>query len=83
MNKYPSEQINLVLSKWDPIGVGLPLSTSEYQDYIPRIVYAMGNRKEPEKCLESILNDMESGYNSKASSHKKDLLSVVDKILAI
>jgi hypothetical protein len=46
------ENINQVLSEWDPIGVGETIATDEYRGYIPIILRSVNNKKTLIDCLE-------------------------------
>mgnify|MGYP000861175730 FL=1 len=83
MNKI-SEDINRILTKWDPIGVGDNMATDEYQGYIPTIIHLLPNRQELMEYLENILiNEMELDYDSKNKKHFNDLQKVCDILIDI
>ncbi|NLF42136.1 MAG: hypothetical protein GX587_05520 [Bacteroidales bacterium] len=77
------EEVNKVLSEWDPIGVGTPLSLSEYRQYVPKIISKMTNRMELEQSLIEVLENMGLSYNPNDCSHRKDIQEVIRKILSI
>jgi hypothetical protein len=77
------EEVNKILSEWDPIGVGTPLSLSEYRQYVPKIISLMSNRIKLEQYLVEILENMGLSYNPNDYSHRKDIQEVIKKILSI
>lgn len=82
--KRTIENINRILAKWDPIGVGEVISTDEYQGYIPLILKASENKHKLRICLENILiNKLGVGYDSKNKEHSDDLEKICDKIIQV
>jgi hypothetical protein len=76
------ENINKILSEWDPIGVGTTVATSEYKGYIPIILQNVNNTNLLEKCLENILvNQMELDYDAANESHINELQQVCNNII--
>ena len=78
------ENINKILSEWDPIGVGESIATDEYRGYIPIILRSANDVNSLMKCLVSILvNDIGLNYDSSNESQFKDLLQVCEKIIHV
>ena len=70
-----SEDINHILAKWDPIGVGENIATDEYKGYIPMILHLLPNRQELMEYLENVLmNDMGLDYTSNNKKKMKYIL---------
>jgi len=81
--KKTIENINQVLAKWDPIGVGEDIASDEYRGYISLILKSSESQYELMNCLEEIANKMEIGYDPKNKKHLEDLQQVCDKIIQI
>lgn len=77
------DEINNILSEWNPIGVDNEIASDEYKGYIPAIINASNNDEKLVACLEDILNKMELGYDSSDPLHKEELKVVAKKILSI
>jgi hypothetical protein len=78
------KEINWILSEWDPLSLGIPISLNEYSGYIPTIVKHLNNKEELFKCLENILiYDLETGYNPLNLSHRFEVERIVKKISLI
>lgn len=77
------EKINKILSEWDPIEVGYPLSLEEYKKYSSKINMLMTNENELRTYIIKILNEMGLNYNHNDSIQKKDIDKVVQKILRL
>jgi len=56
-----SSKVNKVLAQWNPIGVPLDIADSEYTEYVPYIIDAIGDIKEVTNCLLSILRNIGVG----------------------
>ncbi len=78
------ENINLVLTEWNPIGVPDYIATEEYKSYIPLILQSIENRQELMNCLEDILiNKIEIDYDPTNEEHSEDLQQVCDKLIQV
>lgn len=79
-----SEDINHILAKWDPIGVGENIATDEYKGYIPMILHLLPNRQELMEYLENVLmNEMGLDYNSNNKNHLYDLQKICNSLIEI
>lgn len=74
------DDINKILSDWNPIGVDKEIALDEYKGYIPSIINASNSEEELIICLENILNELELGYNSSDPIHKNEIKEVTLKI---
>ncbi len=79
-----SEEINDILSHWDPLEVGEYISTDEYRGFIPQIIKNIKHKEKLINCLEDILiNHLEVGYDKNNIAHQNDLLKVVVNIMFV
>ena len=79
-----SEDINHILAKWDPIGVGENIATDEYKGYIPMILHLLPNRQELMEYLENdLMNEMGLDYNSNNKNHLYDLQKICNSLIEI
>lgn len=74
------EEVNLILSEWDPIGVGSPISIYEYKQYVPTLIKHIESRIELEQCLINIIINLGLCYNSNDEIQKVDIQNIVDKL---
>lgn len=82
--KKQEEQLNNILSKWNPIEVPIDIAKTEYVNYIPEILSASNNEKSLIDCLKNILiNKMGLDYDEFNLLHKEELKQVALKILAV
>lgn len=82
MKKKTIQNINVILAKWNPIGVDDHIADEEYKGYIPLILKFIEDRDKLEKCLEDILiNKMGVGYNSNNKEHFDDMQQVCDNLI--
>jgi hypothetical protein len=82
--KKAIENINLVLTEWNPIGVPDDIAKEEYKSYIPLILQSIDDRKRLMNCLEDILiNKIEIDYDSTNREHSEDLQLVCDKLIRV
>lgn len=82
--KKAIENINLVLTEWNPIGVPHDIATEEYKSYIPFILQSIENRQQLMNCLEDILiNKIETDYDPTNKEHSEDLEQVCDKLIQV
>ena len=71
-----SEDINHILAKWDPIGVGENIATDEYKGYIPMILHLLPNRQELMEYLENVLmNEMGQTIKITFMTYKKFVIA--------
>ena len=77
------QEINEILSNWDPIGVEKPIAEDEYRGYIPEIMQAMDSKENLKKCLIHILDRLGMSYDVNDNSFEKDILFISEKILAL
>lgn len=47
-----------ILSEWDPIGVGYPLSLSEYSHYAPKLSRLITDEEGLRKCIYRIVDEL-------------------------
>lgn len=78
-----ANKINVILSEWDPIGLGKPISGGEYQGYIPEIISVMDNRGNLEKSLIHILDQLGMSYDTNSKIFHDDIASVAERIFAL
>ena len=79
-----TENINSILSEWDPLNLGEDISQDEYRGYIPLIISNIENKSSLILCLERILvNNLEVGYDCENNEHKKNLEEIATKILQL
>lgn len=81
MNMF--EQINNILTKWDPICIGLPIAQSEYTQYVTPIILLKDNQFELEKYLYKILDDLGLSYDKEDQFVKDDIHNLTIEIQAI
>lgn len=77
------QEINKILSNWDPIGVEKPIADDEYRGYIPEIIQAMDSKENLKKCLIHIIDQLGMSYDVNSDFFEKDILSISGKILAL
>jgi hypothetical protein len=78
------ENINQILSEWDPIGVGKTISIDEYRGYIPYILKHIENKQQLINCLEDILiNKIGIDYNREDNNHYENLQNICDKLIQL
>jgi len=78
------EDINKIISEWDPVDVGEDIATDEYKRYIPLILKHTENKEDLTLCLEDVLmNGLKIGYDRENDEHKNSLKNVVEKIMNI
>ena len=78
------EDINKIISEWDPLDVGDDIATDEYKRYIPLILKHTKNKEDLTICLEDVLMDsLKIGYDRENEEHKNSLKNVVEKIMSI
>lgn len=77
------DEINKIMSEWDPIGVGYPLSLSEYKQYTPMIISLMPDKTSLEHYFIELLGNMGLDFDPNNHSHQQDVQMVVERILAI
>lgn len=82
-SKKINDEINKILSEWNPKGVDNEIASDEYKGYIPAIINTSNNDEKLIACLEDILNKMELGYSSSNSLHKEELKVIAKKVLSI
>jgi hypothetical protein len=76
------KSINLILAKWNPIGVPENLSLEEYKRYIPSILNVIEDRQQLINCLEDILiNKLQIGYDPTNENHLESLSQVCDELI--
>ena len=78
-----ANEINEILSEWDPIGVEKPISDDEYRQYIPEIIRAMNNIESLKKCLIHIIDQLGMSYDLCDDMFQENIASVSEKILAL
>jgi hypothetical protein len=82
--KKTIENINLVLTEWNPIGVPDAIATEEYRSYIPLILQSIENQQRLMNCLEDILiNKIEIDYDPTNKEHSEGLQQVCDKLIRV
>jgi len=78
------DDINQILSEWDPLGIGEDIITDEYRGYIPVVLKHIKSKEELTSCLEDILvNSLQTGYDKKNNNHKNMLMLIVEKIMRL
>lgn len=77
------EKINKILSDWDPIGVGYPLSFDEYKQYAPKIKTLINDERKLTDYIIEILNQMGLDYDPKDINQQNDIDQTVKKLLNI
>ena len=77
------QKIIEILSEWDPIDVGYPLSLDEYSSYAPKIAKLIDNEAELRSYIVSMLNIMGVLYDNKNSIQKDSIDMVVLKFLTL
>jgi hypothetical protein len=78
------EDINKIISEWDPLDVGEGIATDEYKRYIPLILKHTKDKEDLTICLEDILmNSLKIDYDKENDEHKNSLKNVVEKIMNI
>ncbi|MGE0562550.1 MAG: hypothetical protein AB7O47_12095 [Flavobacteriales bacterium] len=78
------ENINQILSIWNPIGVPEDIKLYEYRMYCPIILDAIENKKDLMSVLEDIIvNKMNLEYDAKNNEHISDLREICNKILSL
>ena len=78
------ENINNILSEWDPLNVGRDIAADEYRAYVPLIVKQINSKEKLMHCLEDILiNKLEVGYDKQNKEHILTLHEITDKILNV
>jgi|LauGreDrversion4_2_1035121.scaffolds.fasta_scaffold263082_3 hypothetical protein len=82
MKKY-IEEINQVLSEWDPIGVGEEIARDEYRGYISNIIKSSGSKDGIMKCLEKIVDELEVGFDVNDEKQNQDLQIVCNRIYEV
>ena len=76
------ENINQILSEWDPIEVGKNIAIDEYRGYIPIILKSISNKESLMSCISEILiNKMGLNYNLLNTEHVKELDEVCERII--
>jgi hypothetical protein len=82
--KNIEQKVNLILVKWNPIGVLPNVAMEEYTAYIPLILSKMHSKTDLLKYLEEILlKDMQVDYDSRDCVQKADLENICKKIRSI
>ncbi|MBK8563185.1 MAG: hypothetical protein IPN76_07495 [Saprospiraceae bacterium] len=76
-------KINEILSNWDPIGVGLPLALSEYEQYVLRLKPYLGDEIKLTHALINMLIEMGLDFDPSDSNHQKDVNQVLEKLLKL
>ncbi|MEY2670765.1 MAG: hypothetical protein RLZZ577_1081 [Bacteroidota bacterium] len=82
MKKY-IEEINQVLSEWDPNGVGEEIARDEYRGYISNIIKSSGSKDGIMKCLEKIVDELEVGFDVNDEKQNQDLQIVCNRIYEV
>ena len=79
-----NEEINKILSDWNPIEVPKEIALEEYRIYIPTILTALRKNDDVFNVLIEILTcKMELDYNPEKKEHVDDLKQVCEKLLKI
>jgi hypothetical protein len=80
--KNIGEEINDILTEWDPLDVGEDIAGDEYRGYIPIIIKNIKVKENLIHCLEDIVkNDLEVGYDKHNYNHKNDLINLVNRLM--
>jgi hypothetical protein len=75
------EQVNAVISKWDPLNVGPDLASDEYRAFIPRLVRNIGKRENLRIALEEILlKEMKCDFQQDDPIHIKSIEDLCDEL---
>lgn len=77
------ENINRILTEWNPIGVPAYIASDEYRSYIPAILHSIESHEQLKNCLENMLNDIGTGYDPANPEHAEDLHKVCKSILKV
>ncbi len=78
------EQINEILTEWDPIGVGKGVANEEYKSYVPLILRSVHTEEILMNCLIDILEkDMGLEYNHSNKQQTDDLQQACKKIIQV
>jgi len=78
-----TNEINKILSDWDPIGVGYPLSLEEYESYAAPIKLLLATPIELRKYLINSLIKMGLTFDENNSIDKKDLDNIIESLLKL
>jgi len=74
------DKINKILSEWDPIEVGYPISLDEYTQYAPKIKTLLHDEEKLKYFLGEILAQMGLGYDSNNSDQKQEIDRIAKKL---
>lgn len=78
------EHVNLVMSEWDPIGVGPHMATDEYRRYVPLVVKASEDETSLMKCLQDILvNRLSLEFDPENSAHLASMQDICRRIMEL
>lgn len=78
------ENINAILSDWNPIDIDSNMATDEYRCYIPLILRSLKDENSLFICLSEILvNRIGLEYNSENPEHFASVRDVCHKIMAL
>lgn len=77
------EKINKILSEWDPIGVGYPLSLDEYKQYAPKIKDLINDEGKLKNYFIEILDYMGLNYDPNNTEQQNDIIQVTKKVLIL
>lgn len=78
------DNINKVLSEWNPIGVDENIATDEYKGYVQTILKSIDNEDKLLKCLETILIEhLGMPYDNENENHINDLHIICHKLIEV
>jgi len=79
-----NDNINKVLSEWNPIGVDENIATDEYKGYVQTILKTIDNEDKLFKCLEIILIEhLGVPYDKVNKDHISDLHMICHKLIEV
>ncbi|WP_041406719.1 hypothetical protein [Shewanella loihica] len=79
-----AEEINNILTEWNPIEVPKDIARVEYLSYVERIFELIADKEKLVILLERIVSqEMGLNYNPQNSEHKTELVNIAAQICAL
>jgi hypothetical protein len=75
--------INKVLSDWDPIGVGKPVSDNEYAGYVTDIIQLSNDINSISHYLQNMLLSIGLDFDSQDEVQKMEIEHIASEILKV